>query len=202
MDKLFRHINPKGVIDVGAHVGNFTKQIYYKYPTCEIVMVEANPNCEQYLRLLGKPYDMVALSHKEGYGDLYIEKINPTPTGASLYKENTEWYGEGKYETIKVPTSTLDAKNYFPNQSIDLLKLDTQGAELDILNGGQETLKRTQYALIETSLAEYNLGAPMIDKIVDKMNECGFYIVDIIEYHIYNGLIFQMDILFKKNQYL
>jgi FkbM family methyltransferase len=162
-------------------------------------MVEANPSCEPYLKQLNQPYEIVALSDKQGYADLYVETINPIATGASLYKENTDWYGEGKYKTIKVPTSTLDAKNYFPDQSIDLIKLDTQGAELDILNGGQETLKRTQYALIETSLAEYNQGAPMIDKIVDKMNEYGFHIMDIIEYHIYNGLIFQLDILFKKN---
>jgi FkbM family methyltransferase len=198
MDKLFKYINPSRVIDVGAHVGEFTKQIYYNFPECKIVMVEANPNCEPHLRLLGKPYDIVALSDKEGYGNLHIEKTNLTPTGASLYKENTEWYSEGKYEIITVPTSTLDIKNYFENQQIDLLKLDVQGAELDILNGGEKTLQRTQYALIETSLLEYNQNAPLIDRVVDKMKEYGFYIVDIIEYHKYNNIIFQLDILFKK----
>lgn len=199
MDRLFEYINPKRVVDIGAHVGEFTKQIYYKFPTCEIKMVEANPNCEPYLRLLGKPYDIVALSHKEGYAQLFIEKINNIGTGASLYKESTEWYSEGKYDTVTVPTATLDSKNYFENQTIDLVKLDVQGAELDILNGGEKTLERTQFALIETSLVEYNQGAPMIDKIVDKMKEYKFNIVDIIEYHMYNGLIFQLDILFKRN---
>lgn len=199
MDRLFEYINPKRVVDIGAHVGEFTKQIYYKFPTCEIKMVEANPNCEPYLRLLGKPYDIVALSDKEGYAQLFIEKINNIGTGASLYKENTEWYSEGKYETVTVPTTTLDSKNYFENQTIDLVKLDVQGAELDILNGGEKTLERTQFALIETSLVEYNQGAPMIDKIVDKMKEYKFNIIDIIEYHTYNGLIFQLDILFKRN---
>jgi FkbM family methyltransferase len=198
MDKLFKYINPSRAIDVGAHVGEFTKQIYYNFPECKIVMVEANPNCEPHLRLLGKSYDIVALSDKEGYGNLHIEKTNLTPTGASLYKENTEWYSEGKYEIITVPTSTLDIKNYFENQQIDLLKLDVQGAELDILNGGEKTLQRTQYALIETSLLEYNQNAPLIDRVVDKMKEYGFYIVDIIEYHKYNNIIFQLDILFKK----
>ena len=50
-------------------------------------MVEANRNCEQHLRLLGKPYDIIALSDKEGTAELYIEKINPIGTGASMYKE-------------------------------------------------------------------------------------------------------------------
>jgi FkbM family methyltransferase len=165
-------------------------------------MVEANPNCEPHLRLLGKPYEIVALSNKEGYANLYVETINPVATGASLYKENTDWYGDGKYETINVPTKTLDSCNYFKGQPIDLIKIDVQGSELDILNGGEQTIKNTEYVLIEASLAEYNQGAPLMKDIVDKMNEYGFYILDIVEYHsfphLYGGAIFQLDILFKK----
>ena len=35
-------------------------------------MVEANPSCDSYIRLLNIPYEMVALSDKEGFADLYI----------------------------------------------------------------------------------------------------------------------------------
>jgi FkbM family methyltransferase len=202
MDKLFKYINPERAIDIGAHVGNFTKELYYKFPKCKIVMVEANPNCEPHLRLLGKPYEIVALSNKEGYANLYVETINPVATGASLYKENTDWYGDGKYETITVPTKTLDSCNYFEGQPIDFIKIDVQGSELDILNGGEQTIKNTQFVLIEASLAEYNQGAPLVGDIVDKMNEYGFHILDIVEYHsfphLYGGAIFQLDILFKR----
>jgi FkbM family methyltransferase len=165
-------------------------------------MVEANRNCEPHLRLLGKPYDIVALSDKEGVADLYIEKINPTGTGASLYKENTEWYGDGKYETIQVQTATLDSRNYFDGEPIDLIKMDVQGAELDILKGGEKTVKNAKHLLIETSLVEYNQGAPLIEDIVDQMKQYGFYTEDIIEYHkfphLYGGAIFQLDVLFTK----
>jgi hypothetical protein len=165
-------------------------------------MVEANENCGPALRLLGKPYDIVALSDKKGTASFYVEKINPVGTGASLYKENTDWYSEGKYEVVEVETETLDNRNYFFGDPIDLIKIDVQGSELDILNGGEETLKRTSYVLLELSLVEYNEGAPLIDKVVDKMIEYGFCMVDILEYHripgLYNGIIFQLDILFKK----
>lgn len=202
MDKLFRYITPERAIDIGAHVGNFTKKLYYNFPKCSIVMVEANPHCESNLRLLGKPYEIVALSNKTGYANLYVETINPVATGASLYKENTDWYAEGKYETITVPTKTLDECNYFEGQPIDFIKIDVQGSELDILNGGENTIKNTEYVLIEASLVEYNQGAPLVGDIVDKMKEYGFYILDIVEYHsfahLYGGAIFQLDILFKK----
>jgi FkbM family methyltransferase len=202
MDKLFKYINPERAIDIGAHVGNFTKELCYKFPKCNIVMVEANPSCESHLRLLGKPYEIVALSNKEGYADLYIETINPVATGASLYKENTGWYAEGKYETVTVPTKTLDSCNYFEGQPIDFIKIDVQGSELDILNGGEKTIKNTEFVLIEASLIEYNQGAPLVEDIIDKMKEYGFYILDIIEYHsfshLFGGAIFQLDILFKR----
>ena len=165
-------------------------------------MIEANKNCEPYLRLLGKPYDIVALSDKEGVAEFYIEKIDPIATGASLYKENTDWYGEGKYEVVQVKTDTLDNRNYFSGEPIDLVKMDVQGAELDILKGGEKTMRNAAYALLELSLVEYNQGAPLIGEVVDKMIDYGFCMVDILEYHrfahLYGGAIFQLDILFKK----
>ena len=165
-------------------------------------MVEANPNCEPYLRLLGKPYDIVALSDKDGYADLYVEKVNPIGTGASLYKENTEWYSEGKYETKTVPLATLDSKDYFNGEPIDFIKIDVQGSELDILVGGENTIKNTKYLSIEVSLTKYNHGAPMMQEIVDKMREYGFCMIDVVEYHsfphLFDGAIFQLDILFMK----
>ena len=47
--------------------------------------------------------------NSNGFADLYIETIDPVATGASLYKENTDWYSDGKYKTITVPTKTFDA---------------------------------------------------------------------------------------------
>ena len=127
-------------------------------------------------------------------------------TGASLYKENTDWYSDGKYKTITVPTKTLDNCDYFNGESIDLIKIDVQGAELDILNGGEKTIKNTKYVLSEVSLVEYNEGAPLIGDVIDKMKEYGFNMLDIIEYHsfptLYKGAIFQIDILFENSRFL
>jgi FkbM family methyltransferase len=195
MDKLFRHINPKRALDIGAHVGSFTKDLYYKYPECQIVMIEANKNCEPYLRLLGKPYEIVALSDKNGTAELYVEDVNPIGTGSSLYKENTDWYTQGKTQTVV--TKRLDDCNYFDG-TIDFIKMDVQGSELDIIKGGENTIKNATFVLMETSLLEYNQGAPLIDALVEKMVDLQFCMIDIIEYHrLENGLIFQIDILFK-----
>lgn len=165
-------------------------------------MIEANPHCESYLRLLSKPYHIVALSDREGYAELHVEKINKIGTGASIYKENTEWYSEGNYEKIVVPLKTLDSFNFFENKEIDLIKIDVQGSELDIIRGGKETLKRTSFVNCEVALVQYNQGAPLIGEVVEEMRELGFCIFDIVEYHsfpqLYGGAFFQLDLLFKK----
>ena len=195
MDRLFRHISPKRALDIGAHVGNFTKELYYQYPECQMVMIEANKNCEPYLRLLGKPYEIVALSDRNGTAELYIEDVNPIGTGSSLYKENTNWYTQGKTQTVV--TKRLDDCNYFDGAPIDFIKLDVQGSELDILRGGENTIKNTTFVMMEVSLLEYNQGAPLMDAVVNKMIDLGFCIVDVVDYHRSNDIIFQLDLLFK-----
>lgn len=200
--KLINYSNPKRLLDIGAHVGDFTNNIVRLAPNCDAIMVEANPNCEPYLQKSKFGYDMVALSNKQGKAELFVEKANAIGTGTSLYRENTEWYADGKFEKVEVELDTLDNRSYFADEVIDLVKMDVQGAELDILEGGRKTITRSKYVLIETSLIVYNQGAPMIDAIVPKMKEYGFYMEDIVDYlKLSSNQIAQMDILFK-NSYM
>lgn len=200
--KLINYSKPKRVLDIGAHVGDFSKAISQLSPDCSIVMVEANPNCEEYLKKLPHGYEIIALSSKQGTAELFIEKANSIGTGTSLYKENTQWYTDGKFEKIKVETDTLDNKKYFADEIIDLVKMDVQGAELDILIGGRSTIMRSNYVLIEVSVTDYNAKAPLINQIVPVMKQYGFYIEDILDYlFLDKNNIIQMDILFK-NTYI
>ncbi len=196
-EKLNKHVKPKRALDVGANIGDFTKGLLAYNPDCQVVMIEANPHCEPYLKQIGQPYDMVALSDKVGIAKLYIENSNLLGTGSSLYKENTIWYEDGKCYEHTIPTKMLDNCNYFNKAPIDLIKLDVQGSELDIIKGGENTIKNTSFVLTEVSLVPYNHGAPLMDDVVNKITEIGFCIVDIIEYHKSNNIIFQLDLLFK-----
>jgi FkbM family methyltransferase len=200
--QLHNNIRPKRVLDIGAHIGDFTSTLAKLSSECEFIMVEANPYCEPYLSESNHPYYILALSNFTGTTSLHIEKANHIGTGASMYKENTEWYGDGKYELIETPVNTLDNLNFFADEMIDLVKIDVQGAELDILNGGKKTIKRSKYLLLEVSTLQYNIGAPLMDQVVNKLKEYEFVIEDILDYHkLSDGSIFQLDILFK-NSYI
>jgi hypothetical protein len=56
----------------------------------------------------------------------------------------------------------------------DLIKMDVQGAELDIIKGASETLKSVNHVILELQKVEYNKGAPLSDAVIAYMNEIGF----------------------------
>lgn len=165
-------------------------------------MVEANQACEPALKLVGAQYDIVALSNEEKLSNFYVEKQNPAGTGASFYKELTDWYAEGKYNVFEIETKTLDSRNYFEGEKIDLIKIDVQGSEFDIISGGEKTLERTEYVMMEISLIDYNENSPKRRTVIEKMLELNFAMVDFLEYGYFkngeNCEIFQIDMLFKK----
>lgn len=200
--QLFLQVIPKTLIDIGAHDGSFSWQVKKMNPDCRIIMIEANPNCEPHLQKTKVDYEIIGLSSQVGMSELFVEKKNKIGTGASFYLENTDWYGPEKYESIPVKLETLDNKNYFADEAIDLIKMDVQGSELDILLGGRKTIKRTKFVLLEVSTIQYNIGAPLMDMVVKKMREYEFRIEEILNFDkLNNGQIFQMDILFK-NMYV
>jgi FkbM family methyltransferase len=185
-------------LDIGAHVGDFSTIVKRNFPQCNIIMVEANPFCEEHLKNLNIDYEILGLSSQKGSAELFIENSNNLGTGASLYRENTDWYSDEKIEKVTVNLDTLDNRNYFPNELIDLVKIDVQGSELDILIGGRKTIKRCKYVLMEVSLVQYNIEAPLMDILVEKMKEYEFRIENILNYNKFNTKqIYQMDILFK-----
>jgi hypothetical protein len=56
----------------------------------------------------------------------------------------------------------------------DMIKMDVQGAELDVLKGAEETLKTAQHVILELQRVEYNKGAPLKDTVIEYMDGLGF----------------------------
>jgi len=80
----------------------------------------------------------------------------------------------------------------------DLIKVDTQGSELDILKGGENLVSRASAIILEVSYIEYNEGAPSQQETLDYMKEIGFTQKMSIGEH-YNGEeVVQKDLLFLR----
>lgn len=196
---LFTGDWPRTLLDVGAHLGFFSSEFIKKFPLCKPTLIEANPQCQPALEKLNYPFKIFAASDRNSTETFYINKLDPTSTGNSLFRENTNHYRDENLRAIEIPLKTLDSE--FPHQTFDFIKIDVQGGELDVINGATRLLQSAKHVLIEVSLVDYNHKAPRADVVLQRMHELGFEMKEILEYHqkpeLYGGCIFQLDILFQ-----
>jgi FkbM family methyltransferase len=194
------------ILDIGAHYGEFARDIHTLYPNSYILMIEANKRCEEKLEELPFDHCIALLSDSNKKVDFYLNPNNMSGTGSSYYKENTEHFEN--FVTEKINSYTLDEVVEDTEKEFDFIKLDTQGSELDILKGGIKTLSKAKYVLIECSTIRdrvYNEGSPHIDEVIKFMKDHNFSKYHIVDEHVYSsnnssryslGEVFQKDLLF------
>ncbi|MEM8850638.1 MAG: FkbM family methyltransferase [Pseudomonadota bacterium] len=81
-------------------------------------------------------------------------------------------------EEIELETKALDSIPDLPRP--DMLKMDTQGAELDILEGGQATLLDAVAIVPEIRFFQLYEGEPMLGPVDVKLREMGFMLHKIL----------------------
>lgn len=189
---------PATIYDIGAFHGGWTKAARKIFPASQFVLFEANTANEVKLSERGERHVIAVLAAEEGaQKKLYLPK-EAVATGTSLYREQTEHYAGDRVHIETVTTRRLDvlAKEFSLPQP-DLIKLDVQGAELDVLAGAGDLLNGCGALIAEMSLLSYNEGAPLIADVIAGVGKLGFRSVDICEVHkSANGGVLQADILF------
>jgi FkbM family methyltransferase len=196
----YENFNPSFIVDIGAHIGDFARECKHLWPKTDIHMFEANPNAREVLEQTGYPYTIGLLADTVGSKyTYYMTDKWLLSSGNSIYKENTSDFGDGHLKVVELISNTLD--NLLDGRNIDLLKLDTQGSEIQILNGGLKAVGRTKYILIECSVYEYNAGGCLIGDVFDFMNKYNFKLKDVLDMNYLNeGLTLnQVDLLFERN---
>jgi FkbM family methyltransferase len=172
-------VEPKVIYDVGACVLHWTNESQRIWPDAEYVVFEAMDSSEFLYKERGLGYHIGLLSDQNGKEvDFYQNDYHPG--GNSYYRENEEvnpqapqYFNESHRR--RLTTVTLDAVaglKEFP--APDLIKMDVQGAELDILKGAEETLKTAKHIILELQVVEYNKGAPLRDDVIAYMNTIGY----------------------------
>lgn len=185
------------VYDIGACQGDWSKEIKPHIPGADFFLFEANPAYDQILLQTGFPYLCgKALSNP---GREKVDFYNGTNTGDSYYKENTVWYEN--QTAIQLPCTTIDeliAKFALP--PANFIKLDTQGSELDILAGAAGIINSVDLVLTECPIISYNKGAPNINDYLEYFKSNNFIPVGMIEEHVIEATLVQLDILFMRKE--
>jgi len=185
------------VYDIGACVGNWSREIQDKVcPNADFILFEANPAYNEILSNSKFRYFNTVLSNP---GREFVEFYNGTNTGDSYYKENTTTYDN--QTTVRLLCSTLDAIINEYNLPIpNLIKLDTQGSELDILAGAESIVDKVDLMYVECPIINYNIGAPSIQDYLDYFKNKEFVPVDLLETHQNENILLQVDIMFMKRE--
>jgi len=196
----FQGYAPRTLLDVGAHIGTFTRQFLDVFPDCVPTLIEPNPFCQDELSTLAFEQHAVAASDEPGRAELFLTKEWLQSTGSSLYRENTPFFRDEVVVKREVDKVRID--DLFAGRRFDFVKIDTQGAELDVLRGGQSVLRHADYILVEISLVEYNIGGARAEAVFSQLAAMGFHCTDVTDFHrlagVHDGNLLQMDFLFER----
>ena len=178
------------VYDIGARVGEWSNVYRTVFPEARFHLFEANDKGRRFDDsrwtwhhgvLAGPGVKSVEFYRHPGKGD----------GGDSYYKDTGRGWRNVSPKTM--PARTLDSMGLPPPQ---VIKLDTQGSELDILDGGTEALKTALMVQMEMPIQTANTGAPTLVEYVDLMLAHGFGVQALEEVRYGMRGLFQVDLIF------
>jgi FkbM family methyltransferase len=152
-------LDPLIVFDVGANIGNYTREVLNQHPNCVIFAFEPSISSgskfmENHITEMNVNFGAFGFSNEISSKTLYSDY--PGSPISSLTKRNLEHFGnELKYQE-KVKLETIDnfcaVNRIIPN----LLKIDVEGHELDVLMGSLSVIDKV-------AIVQFEFGGCNID---------------------------------------
>jgi FkbM family methyltransferase len=189
------------VLDIGSFHGQFGDMIHEIWPHAHVISIEANPQHQSI-----NPQQITAcLSDQD---NKWVEFYTPQPgiiaTGASYYLENTHYYQDHiatAVQTVTIDTFYQQHSWHADWQTHGMVKMDTQGSELDILRGAGKFFAEQQprFLLLEVGHQSYNKGAPSASDVVAYLCQQGYKWIDIWDqFRGAHNTLLQSDLLFER----
>jgi len=140
---------------------------------CERLNAEARPGLEFFPVALGRTEETRTLY--ETVAPMCYSLYEPNERLIRLYQNFEVAYLKGTSEVQTVSLDTFTAQHGIA--SVDFVKIDIQGAELDVFQGGQNTLKDIALMVCEVEFVEHYVGQPLFGDV------CAFLKQQDIMYH-------------------
>jgi FkbM family methyltransferase len=202
-DVRARGFIPRGIIDVGANRGDWTKDALSVFPAAHIIMVEPQAEMMFPLETLCRQNSAVSLI-KAGVGSepgRLFQTIWEDLAGSSfLPSEDVALQAKGKQRLTPITTidSILSERRDF---HADLVKLDIQGFELKALMGAGSTFGRAEMFIVEVCLFEFMTGQPTAREVIAFMGARGYELYDVPGFlrRPSDGALGQVDLAFARS---
>ena len=164
------------IFDVGANIGQSAEFFHSRHPQANIHCFEPAPESFEQLKNRFSSNPLVRVNNL-GVSDR-IGETSFTSSGTSTMNRICR-AGDGNI-TVKTTDLVSYCKSNNINQ-IDYLKIDTEGNEINVINGMQEIMSTISFIETEASLNPHNKYHRSFFDIYQRLTESGFYLFGIYE---------------------
>jgi FkbM family methyltransferase len=190
---------PATVIDVGAAYGDWAVKCAAVFPEARYLLIEPLEEFAPFLReradALGDArYLPFAAAGHDGDAQLHVHL---DLVGSSLLEEYDDSLAEVHQRVVRAATLDSLVRETSSRGSF-LVKIDTQGAELEVLTGAEDVLGDAIAVVLEVSFMPFFMGGHEVGDVVRTMQERGFVPYDVVEplYRPLDGALAQADAVF------
>jgi FkbM family methyltransferase len=176
--KYWNNFHPKVVYDIGSNYLSWSRLAANVWRDARIYCVDACSEFANVYPKYGIDYAIEVLSDRTEQIEFWE---NPMCPGlCTMYPVNEihdpgrNFHNEHLRKVIR-QTKTLDELARERDwMKPDLIKIDVQGAEVNILQGAKESLENCNHLILEVQTKEFSTGAPMLNDVEQYMNSIGF----------------------------
>ena len=206
LSRIIDSQNVKVVVDGGASIGDISEKLSVLFPRSKIYTFEPYPPFLEKLyekaknneNIIVEPYALGRKTEKKLFN---VNRSEGTNSLLESRDDAFKLYGSliVQDETIEVITKTLELWSKQKNiHTIDILKLDLQGGELDALNGAKELfeLGNIKVVLCEVMFSKCYEKQPNWTEIVYFLESFDLKLMNFYQPFFQHGQIIQADLIF------
>lgn len=193
------------IFDVGANSGQTIRNLRQRFPVGEIHAFEpAEPAFAELRAKCGHLPDVhlnqTALGGEPGEYEFY--EMDSSPMSSFLPLGRDGWSRVVRTTRMRV-TTVDDYCSRHGIESIDILKSDTQGYDLEVLRGARGMLEsgRVHLVYMEVNFAEIYESLPRLDEIFGFLADRGYALVAFYRFQFQHDRASWTDALFVHPQY-
>lgn len=193
-------VNPSALIDLGAAQGLWSLEAVNVWPQAKFVLFEPLEERREELQALTKTYPNFLPVHAAAGSEKGVTRfqVSDDLDGSGVYDSGADGGNrEVQVTTIDDEIARLQLRPPY------LLKFDTHGYELPILDGAKETLKQTDLIVMECYGFRIAQSSLLFSEMCAHMEQLGFRLADVVDIMRRPGddLFWQCDAFFLRSSH-